>query len=107
MTLLSLPQLLQPDWVAPGTLAELPLDQLVERRIRALVLDVDRTLLPRHGIVGGLGHSNTRGKSLASRRSLLSISDQCIRRDISKVGFCDSHGASFPFLRVRSPVSRR
>jgi HAD superfamily phosphatase (TIGR01668 family) len=45
----SLPQLLQPDWVAPGTLAELPLEQLLERRIRALVLDVDRTLLPRHG----------------------------------------------------------
>jgi HAD superfamily phosphatase (TIGR01668 family) len=49
LALSSLPQLLQPDWVAPGTLAELPLDQLVERRIRALVLDVDRTLLPRHG----------------------------------------------------------
>jgi len=45
----SLPQLLQPDWVAPGTLAELPLEHLLERRIRALVLDVDRTLLPRHG----------------------------------------------------------
>jgi len=45
----SLPQLLQPDWVAPGTLVDLPLDQLIERRIRALVLDVDRTLLPRRG----------------------------------------------------------
>ena len=49
LVLSSLPQLLQPDWVAPGTLAELPLEQLLERRIRALVLDVDRTLLPRHG----------------------------------------------------------
>ena len=45
----SLPQLLQPDWVAPGTLAELSLDHLIERQIRALVLDVDRTLLPRRG----------------------------------------------------------
>ena len=44
----SLPQLLQPDWVAPGTLVDLPLEQLLERQIRALVLDVDRTLLPRH-----------------------------------------------------------
>ena len=49
MRLNALPQLLQPDWVAPGTLAELPLDHLLERRIGALVLDVDRTLLPRHG----------------------------------------------------------
>lgn len=49
MSLASLPQLLQPDWVAPGTLAELPLEPLLERRIRALVLDVDRTLLPRRG----------------------------------------------------------
>ena len=49
LRLRSLPQLLQPDWVAPGTLAELSLDHLLERRIRALVLDVDRTLLPRHG----------------------------------------------------------
>ncbi|MFM2080221.1 MAG: hypothetical protein RLZZ124_263 [Cyanobacteriota bacterium] len=44
-----LPQLLEPDWVAPGTLAELPLEHLIERGIEALVLDVDRTLLPRHG----------------------------------------------------------
>ena len=43
-------RLLQPDWVVPGTLAELPLAALLERPsmpIRALVLDVDRTLLPR------------------------------------------------------------
>jgi hypothetical protein len=46
---LSLPQLLQPDLVAPGTLVELPLHQLLAQGIRALVLDVDRTLLPRHG----------------------------------------------------------
>ncbi|MEY2645782.1 MAG: hypothetical protein RLZZ611_2431 [Cyanobacteriota bacterium] len=49
MTHRSLPQLLQPDWVAPGTLAELPLEQLLQRQIRALVLDVDRTLLPYRG----------------------------------------------------------
>jgi HAD superfamily phosphatase (TIGR01668 family) len=46
---LSLPQLLQPNLVAPGTLAELPLHQLLAQGIRALVLDVDRTLLPRRG----------------------------------------------------------
>ena len=43
-------RLLKPDWVVPGTLAELPLAALLERPskpIRALVLDVDRTLLPR------------------------------------------------------------
>lgn len=45
----SLPQLLQPDWVAPGTLAQLPLEHLIARRIGALVLDVDRTLLPHRG----------------------------------------------------------
>ena len=49
MSNLSLPQLLQPNLVAPGTLAELPLHQLLAQGIRALVLDVDRTLLPRHG----------------------------------------------------------
>ena len=49
LVLSSLPQLLQPDWVAPGTLAELPLEQLLERGIQALVLDVDRTLLPHRG----------------------------------------------------------
>ncbi|MFM2158329.1 MAG: hypothetical protein RLZZ124_803 [Cyanobacteriota bacterium] len=35
--------------MAPGTLAELPLEQLLQRQIRALVLDVDRTLLPYSG----------------------------------------------------------
>ncbi|MBM5788219.1 MAG: YqeG family HAD IIIA-type phosphatase [Cyanobacteria bacterium M_DeepCast_200m_mx_001] len=45
----SLTDLLQPDWVAQGTLAELPLEHLLERGIRALVLDVDRTLLPHRG----------------------------------------------------------
>lgn len=49
MTPRSLPQLLRPDWVAPGTLAELSLERLLDQRIRALVLDVDRTLLPRRG----------------------------------------------------------
>ena len=49
MTRASLTELLQPNWVAEGTLAELPLEQLLERGIRALVLDVDRTLLPHHG----------------------------------------------------------
>jgi len=47
-------RLLQPDWVVPGTLAELPLGALLERPskpIRALVLDVDRTLLPRRQTV--------------------------------------------------------
>lgn len=49
MKRLSIPELLQPDLVAPGTLAELPLHQLLAQGIRALVLDVDRTLLPRRG----------------------------------------------------------
>ncbi len=42
-------RLLTPDMLASGTLAQLPLEQLLGRRepIRALVLDVDRTLLPR------------------------------------------------------------
>jgi HAD superfamily phosphatase (TIGR01668 family) len=40
-------QLFTPDWQAATTLAQLPLEQLLERDIRALVLDVDRTLLPR------------------------------------------------------------
>ena len=42
--------LLSPDWTAGTTLAHLPLQPLLERpagAIRALVLDVDRTLLPR------------------------------------------------------------
>ena len=39
--------LLTPDWQPSSTLAQLPLDQLEVKGIRALVLDVDRTLLPR------------------------------------------------------------
>ncbi|WP_216908939.1 YqeG family HAD IIIA-type phosphatase [Synechococcus sp. CCY 0621] len=39
--------LLTPDWLPGTSLAHLPLQELVERGIRALVLDVDRTLLPR------------------------------------------------------------
>lgn len=49
MTRLSIAQLLQPNMVAPGTLADLPLHGLLAHGIRALVLDVDRTLLPHGG----------------------------------------------------------
>ena len=41
-------QLLKPNWMLEQTLAELPLQQLLNQQIKALVLDVDRTLLPRH-----------------------------------------------------------
>ncbi len=44
---MTLRQLLQPDWLLERTLVELPLQELLDRGIRALVLDVDRTLLPR------------------------------------------------------------
>ena len=40
-------QLLRPNWLRECTLAELPLQDLLDQPIRALVLDVDRTLLPR------------------------------------------------------------
>ena len=40
-------QLLRPNWLIDRTLAELPLQDLLDQGIRALVLDVDRTLLPR------------------------------------------------------------
>lgn len=40
-------QLLCPNWLRECTLAELPLQDLLDQPIRALVLDVDRTLLPR------------------------------------------------------------
>jgi HAD superfamily phosphatase (TIGR01668 family) len=43
--------LLRPDWLAGNSLAQLPFEQLLERRIQALILDVDRTLLPRHQAV--------------------------------------------------------
>ena len=42
-----LQQLLTPDWLATTTLAHLPPEHLLDQGIRALVLDVDRTLLPR------------------------------------------------------------
>jgi HAD superfamily phosphatase (TIGR01668 family) len=42
-----LQRLLRPDWVLGTTLVQLPLEQLIEKGIGALVLDVDRTLLPR------------------------------------------------------------
>ncbi|MCP9774436.1 YqeG family HAD IIIA-type phosphatase [Cyanobium sp. WAJ14-Wanaka] len=45
-------ELLRPNWLMECTLAELPIEALQERGIKALVLDVDRTLLPRHhGVV--------------------------------------------------------
>ncbi|MFY8148124.1 MAG: YqeG family HAD IIIA-type phosphatase [Prochlorococcaceae cyanobacterium] len=44
----ALPRLLTPDLVVPGTLVDLSLERLQDRPIRALILDVDRTLLPRH-----------------------------------------------------------
>ena len=44
---LKLDQLLTPDWLAGTTLAHLPLEPLQQRGIHALVLDVDRTILPR------------------------------------------------------------
>jgi len=50
MALRTLRHLLQPDWAVNATLAQLPLQELIARPaqpIRALVLDVDRTLLPR------------------------------------------------------------
>ncbi|MCX5931317.1 MAG: YqeG family HAD IIIA-type phosphatase [Cyanobacteria bacterium] len=43
---MKLQQLLRPDWVLSTTLAQMPLERLLDRGIRALVLDVDRTLLP-------------------------------------------------------------
>jgi HAD superfamily phosphatase (TIGR01668 family) len=42
-----LSRLLTPDWLVATTLAQLPLDPLQDHGIRALVLDVDRTILPR------------------------------------------------------------
>ena len=47
---MKLDQLLTPNWAAGTTVAHLPLERLIGRPegpIRALVLDVDRTLLPR------------------------------------------------------------
>ncbi|QVL54023.1 MAG: YqeG family HAD IIIA-type phosphatase [Cyanobium sp. M30B3] len=44
---MNLRQWLKPDWLLDGTLVDLPLQELLDRRIGALVLDVDRTLLPR------------------------------------------------------------
>ena len=42
-----LSRLLVPDWLPGRTLAQLPLQHLLDHGIQALVLDVDRTLLPR------------------------------------------------------------
>ena len=44
---MTLRQWLKPDWLLQGTLVDLPLQDLLDRGIAALVLDVDRTLLPR------------------------------------------------------------
>jgi HAD superfamily phosphatase (TIGR01668 family) len=45
---LKLRELLEPNWVAKGSLADLPLEVFTDLNIKALVLDVDCTLLPRH-----------------------------------------------------------
>ena len=44
---MSLRQLLRPNWLLEHTLAQLPIDALIDRGIAALVLDVDRTIIPR------------------------------------------------------------
>jgi hypothetical protein len=44
---MNLRQWLKPDRLLEGTLVDLPLQELLDRGIAALVLDVDRTLLPR------------------------------------------------------------
>ena len=44
---MTLQRLLQPSWVLDTSLAQLPLERLYQGRIKALILDVDRTLLPR------------------------------------------------------------
>ena len=44
-----LSRLLVPDWLPGRTLAQLPLQHLLDHGIQALVLDVDRTLLPHRG----------------------------------------------------------
>ena len=49
VTRLSVSELLQPNLVAAGTLVDLPLHGLLAQGIRALVLDVDRTLQPHRG----------------------------------------------------------
>jgi len=41
---------LQPDWDPGVTVAQLPLQPLMHRGIHALLLDVDRTLLPGHDV---------------------------------------------------------
>ena len=44
-------RLLEPTWVATGSLCDLPLEVFFDQGIKALVLDVDCTLLPRHSQV--------------------------------------------------------
>ena len=44
---MTLQRLLQPSWMLDTSLAQLPLERLTQGRIKALILDVDRTLLPR------------------------------------------------------------
>jgi HAD superfamily phosphatase (TIGR01668 family) len=48
---LSVRRLLEPTWVATGSLCDLPLEVFLDQGIKALVLDVDCTLLPRHSQV--------------------------------------------------------
>jgi len=43
-----LQRLLQPSWMLDTSLAQLPLERLYHGQIKALILDVDRTLLPSH-----------------------------------------------------------
>ena len=45
---MNLRHLLEPNWVAKGSLADLPLEVFADLNIKALVLDVDCTLLPQH-----------------------------------------------------------
>ncbi len=45
---MNLRELLEPNWVAKGSVCDLPLEVFADLNIKALVLDVDCTLLPQH-----------------------------------------------------------
>ena len=70
-------RLLQPAWVATGSLCDLPLEVFLDRGIKALVLDVDCTLLPRHSqvmpecVVQNWRGATTRDRALAAARSCI------------------------------------
>ena len=95
-------RLLQPAWVATGSLCDLPLEVFLDRGIKALVLDVDCTLLPRHSQVMPECVVHWVHKARQQQLKLHLFSNNPNRKRIAAVG----HAFELPYTAAASKPRR-